>query len=181
MKFFARFSNIHLEITLSMIYSFLKQIRKKYNYKWVRKNEKRVLMIFGEKTYELPFKEEENKIFLSLDELTTNEKGFALTFNQLLFEARKKKLGIASAKQKVIKPKKIELQNAVIKQKKKRSEELETMFDSQQRMLNYVIQTEIDYLLMDLHEALQIHDQEKVSWCKQQLEEMVKKKQTGFY
>ena len=101
MRFYARFSNIYLEVNLSMIYTFLKQVKESYSYKWVRKTDHRILIINGEENYELPFHEKNNKVFLSIQELTTNDKAFALTLNQLLFKARKKQMEIPSIKEKL--------------------------------------------------------------------------------
>ena len=165
MTFFARFSNIHLEVSLSMIYVFLKNVRETYDYKWVRKHKSRVLIIYGENEYELPFTERESKVYLSIQELTTSEKTFALLFNQLLFEARKHKLGIKNIKTK--------------KQLSSTAQDLipvEIDKDYLEKKNEFIIQKEIDYLLMDLYEALQRNDEDTVALCKKKLEEMVQKK-----
>ncbi|WP_227938196.1 hypothetical protein [Alkalihalobacillus deserti] len=183
MRFFARFSNINLEVNLSMIYTFLKQVKETYSYKWVRKTDYRILIIYGNENHQLLFQEKDNKVFLSIQELTTNDKMFALTLNQLLFKARKKQREILSIKEThTTKTKKIiHDQSAVKKHLNKIDQEKVVTLSNKNQPTEYAIQTEIDYLLMDLYEAMQIQDQERMSWCKQRLEEMVRLKSKETY
>jgi hypothetical protein len=178
MKFFARFSNIYLEVNLSMIYTFLKQIKETYSYKWVRKTDHRILIIYGSEDYQLPFHEKDHKVFLSIQELTTNDKTFALTLNQLLFKARKKQLEILSIKEKFASnTKKISLDKLTVKEPREQTDQEPIVSLSKvNQPTEYAIQSEIDYLLMDLYEAMQNQDQERMSWCKKKLEEMVRLK-----
>ncbi|MFC0560174.1 hypothetical protein [Halalkalibacter alkalisediminis] len=178
MRFFARFSNIYLEVNLSMIYTFLKQIKETYSYKWVRKTDYRVLIIFGDENYELPFREKDSKVFLSIQELTTNDRTFALTLNQLLFKARKKQLEIPTIKEKrSSRTKKINHDQLTRnKNLNKKDQKKQVTLSNINQPTEYAIQSEIDYLLMDLYEAMQIQDEERMSWCKERLQEMIRLK-----
>ncbi|ARK30536.1 hypothetical protein [Halalkalibacter krulwichiae] len=173
MSFFARFSNIDLEVNLSMIHTFVKKIKETYSYKWIRKMDQRSLIIYGgEKSYELPFQERETKIYLTVTELTTSEKPLALLLNQFLFEARKKKLGIKNLKEK---SKALNKEPSPITTKPVTLQKSQVSHFNNYLFNKQVIQMEIDYLLMDLYDAMQLQDEEKVKHCKLQLQEIVSK------
>jgi uncharacterized protein YpiB (UPF0302 family) len=176
MSFFARFTNINLEMDKVLVASFLDQIEEVYEYEWILEKDVKTLIIHGEEKYELPFIEKENSYTLEIQELTTKEKTFSLPFNQLLYEARKKKMGIVKINERKKQRAEKKLQDILeIRNRKKELEKKESLAKSKQTE-EYVVKFEINYLLMDLHEALEIKDEEKIMFCKQRLEELVKKK-----
>ncbi|WP_332697775.1 hypothetical protein [Halalkalibacter lacteus] len=176
MSFFARFTNINMEMDKVLVTSFLEQIEELYHYEWIADKDLKTLIIHGEEMYELPFIEKENSFTLSIQELTTTEKTFSLPFNQLLFEARKKKLGIININERKKLRAEKKLQDIIdIRTRKKEQEKKESMAISKQTQ-EYVTKFEINYLLMDLHEAIEIKDEEKITFCKQRLQELVRKK-----
>ncbi|MFC0471508.1 hypothetical protein ACFFHM_13650 [Halalkalibacter kiskunsagensis] len=176
MSFFARFSNINLEMDQALVTSFLEQIEKVYRYEWISDKEVKTLIIHGEEIYELPFIEKENSFTLSIQELIITEKTFSLPFNQLLFEARKKRLGIININERKKQRAEKKLQDIIeIRTRKKEQEKKESLAMSKQTK-EYVTKFEINYLLMDLYEALEINDDEKITFCKQRLQELVREK-----
>ncbi|WP_088105470.1 hypothetical protein [Halalkalibacter urbisdiaboli] len=172
MKFLSRFENIQLEIEKALVDCFIAQIKQTHSYKWLTKEEHHALVI-GENEYELSFKEKQDSYILTIDELVIHDKIFSLTLSQLLFDARKKKMGI---------------QNIYTRAKSradKREEEIQVIQKGRNENTNKLAlpasreeskntkKLEIDYVLMDLHEALEKNDQEMVTKCKERLQQLV--------
>lgn len=174
MSFIGRFTNIEVDMNKKLVQSFLEKIEQAYPYEWVTKDGYQTLIIHGDKHYQLPFKEENDSLRLSIEELVTSERGFSIAFNELLFEARKKMMGIENVYDR--KKRRLEKRDHDIQMiQNLRTEESQKKLaapipnETKERM----IELEINYLLMELHEAMKAQDKEKEITCKNKLQELV--------
>ncbi|WP_209120983.1 hypothetical protein [Alkalihalobacillus sp. BA299] len=181
MSFIGRFLNIEVEMTKTLVDSFLEKIKQAYPYEWILDREYKTLIIHGDKYYQLPFKQEKDSLILTLEELTTNERTFSIAFNELLFEARKKMMGIENVyERKKRRAEKRQAELKAIQYQKIEKQQLKLAPPLTKEIKTNILKLEIDYLLMELHEALNIHDQIKVSSCKKRLRDLVDQlKQSG--
>ena len=173
-----RFANIHLEITQSMVDSFLQDIELIYHHEWIEKDKLQILVIYGNNVYELPFVQMNDSLTLSINELTISEQQFAIALKGLLFEARKKKFGIETIKQRAHKraEKRFAEIQAIQKKRLEQNEPIVAKPSISKEVERRVHQYEIDYVLMDLHDALKDNNQDLVQLCKQKLSQLLNEK-----
>ncbi|OLO39242.1 hypothetical protein BTR23_09340 [Alkalihalophilus pseudofirmus] len=178
MTFIGRFMNIELEMNKTLVEEFLGKIKTVYPYKWIENKEDKTLVIYGEKQYQLPFKEKEGLFTLAIEELTTSERTFSIAFNELLFEARKKMMRIENIyerKKRRIEERQEEIQVIHLRRSEKAQLRLVAPMTKQTEM--NIVKLETDYLLMELHEALVKNEEETVQYCKKRLQELVEQTQ----
>ncbi|MFV8828452.1 hypothetical protein [Alkalihalobacterium sp. APHAB7] len=174
MSFVGRFTNIQVDMNKNLVQSFLEKIEQAYPYEWVTNEGYKTLIIHGDKHYQLPFKEEKDLLRLSIEELVTSERTFSIAFNELLFESRKKMMGIENVYER--KKRRLEKREHDIQmiQNRRTEESQKTLAapipnETKERM----IELEINYLLMELHEAMKSQDKDREITCKNKLHELV--------
>ncbi|MEB1808538.1 MAG: hypothetical protein LPK26_14820 [Bacillaceae bacterium] len=174
MSFVGRFTNIQVDMNKNLVQSFLEKIEQAYPYEWVTNEGYQTLIIHGDKHYQLPFKEEKDVLRLSIEELETSERTFSIAFNELLFEARKKMMGIENVydrKKRRIEKRKQDIEMIQNRRKEESQKKLTPPMPKETK--EKIIKLEINYLLMELHEAMSAQDKEKELFCKNKLEELV--------
>ncbi|WP_216827514.1 hypothetical protein [Alkalihalobacterium elongatum] len=178
MSFVGRFTNIQIQMDKKLVQSFLERIEQAYRYEWVTNDGYNRLIIHGDKKYNLPFKEEDGVLRLTIDELTTNERTFSIAFNELLFEARKKMMGIENVfERKERRFEKRQQDIKLIQTQRKVEEQKKLAPPITNETKEHMIKLEINYLLMELHEAINEKDKEKELSCKSRLQELVEQSQ----